>query len=195
MTKHRFTVLLLAALTVLILCACGATTETSSAPEGLQTFGMAVDPSAQPSTGQTVSGDVTDNPNQPAASSGPVIEGNTPSSAAPHSPAPSSQAPAPSKAPSTPTPTTSPTATPTSSPIISPPAPASTATVDEAAAYVGQSLSELIEKLGYPSRSDYEDIDEEDPDAGKIGTLYFKDFTVTTKRDADGEVVTAVTPN
>ena len=60
---------------------------------------------------------------------------------------------------------------------------------------MGQPLSDLIADLGYPIRSDYEDVDEDDPDAGKIGTLYFDGFTVTTLRDNDGETITAVTPD
>jgi hypothetical protein len=66
--------------------------------------------------------------------------------------------------------------------------------MDEVAAYIGKSLSELVEDVGYPTRSDYEYIDETDPDKGEIGTLFFDGFTATTRRDDDGEIVTAVTP-
>jgi hypothetical protein len=48
--------------------------------------------------------------------------------------------------------------------------------------------------VGYPTRSDYEYIDETDPDKGEIGTLFFQGFTATTRRDSNGEIVTAVTP-
>lgn len=198
MAKHRFIVFLLAVVTALLVCACGDTTESSSIPEGLQTFGVAVDPSAQPSTGQVVNGEAAPtSSSQPAASSGPMVEGDSPTSTEP-SASPSSTAtsrPTSSRAPSTSSTPNTPDSSPSASPAISPPAPASTATIDEAMAYVGQSLSSLIADLGVPSRSDYEDVDENDPDAGRIGTLYFDGFTVTTLRDENGEVITAVTPN
>jgi hypothetical protein len=60
--------------------------------------------------------------------------------------------------------------------------------------YIGKSLSDLIDGVGYPTRSDYEYIDETDPDKGEIGTLFFQGFTATTRRDSNGEIVTAVTP-
>jgi hypothetical protein len=59
-------------------------------------------------------------------------------------------------------------------------------------AYVGKSLTSLISDLGLPSSSDYEPIDENDPDKGDIGTLYFDGFTVTTQRNADSETITSV---
>lgn len=204
MTKRRFSILFLAAVTLLSLCACGRTTLDSSAPEGLQTFGAQVNPSAQPSTGQTVNGvPVTPGASNNPSGGGTIIEDNAQSSGQPTS-SPSgngngggngggsSTTPTPTK---TPTPSTSPTPTPYSSPAISPPAPASTASPDEAEAYIGKPLSDLIADLGYPIRSDYEDIDENDPSAGKIGTLYFDGFTVTTKRDSTGEYITEVTRN
>ncbi len=201
MTKQRLSILMLAAVTLLCLGACGRTTVDSSTPEGLQTFGAQVEPSAQPSTGQTVNGTPV-SPNtsgQSTGGSGVIIEDNTQSSSRPAaSPTTSSGSVtlAPTRTPTpttTPSPSTSPTATPYSSPAISPPAPASSATPDEAEDYVGKPLSDLIADLGYPIRSDYEDIDEDDPTAGKIGTLYFTGFTVTTKRDSDGEYITTVT--
>ena len=202
MTKQRLSILMLAAATLLCLAACGRTTVDSSATEGLQTFGAQVDPSAQPSTGQTVNGTPVSpsTTGQSTDGSGVIIEDNTQSSSqpatSPSTTGSSSVTPAPTRTPTptkTPSPSTSPTATPYSSPAISPPAPASSATPDEAEDYVGKPLSDLIAELGYPIRSDYEDIDEEDPSAGKIGTLYFNGFTVTTQRDSDGEYITAVT--
>ena len=74
-------------------------------------------------------------------------------------------------------------------------APASSATIDEAAAYVGRPLSSLIAELGYPYRSDYEDVTEGDPETDRIGTLYFNGYIVTTLRTEDSETVTAVIPN
>ena len=59
--------------------------------------------------------------------------------------------------------------------------------------YVGKQLSELIDKLGYPVRSEYDYVDEEDPTKGEIGTFYFSGgFTVTTLRNSDGEVITGI---
>lgn len=198
MTKHRISILLLAVLTVAIFCACGDTVETSSEPEGIQTFGMDVDPSSEPNTGEVIGGETTPDASSTKNPSGPVVEGDTESSAQPSestSTSSPSTAPTATRPPSTSTPTSEPSESPSASPAISPPAPASTATADEAAAYVGQPLSDLIADLGYPIRSDYEDVDEDDPDAGKIGTLYFDGFTVTTLRDNDGETITAVTPD
>ena len=74
-------------------------------------------------------------------------------------------------------------------------APASTATISDASAYIGKPLSSLIAELGYPYSSDYEDVVEGDPDTDRIGTLYFDGFIVTTLRTADGETVTGVAPN
>ena len=189
MTKHRISILLLAVLTVAIFCACGDTVETSSEPEGIQTFGMDVDPSSEPNTGEVIGGETT-----PDASSTKNTESSAQPSESTSTSSPST-APTATRTPSTSTPTSEPSESPSASPAISPPAPASTATADEAAAYVGQPLSDLIADLGYPIRSDYEDVDEDDPDAGKIGTLYFDGFTVTTLRDNDGETITAVTPD
>ena len=78
------------------------------------------------------------------------------------------------------------------SPAISPPASASTATLEEVQPYVGGPLSELIKDLGYPQRSEYEDVDEDDPDTDRIGTLYFSGFVVTTLRDKNGETIIGV---
>ena len=200
MTRNRFAILLIAVLTAMLLAGCGnETTMESSAPEGLQTFGVAVNPSTAPSQGQTVevtpgSATVKDPAgNTTGQESGGNVgetdnqgQGGTSTPTAPA--APSTQKPSTPSTSNTPVnPTTGPDA-----PAISPPAPASTATPDEVEEYVGKSLSELIADLGVPSSSDYELIDETDPDAGEIGTLYFNGFTVTTKRTADGEIITEV---
>ena len=218
MTHKRFLVVLMAVLTALILCACGDTVEVSSAPDGIDTFGY-VDPSAQPSVAQTVpeNNDLPAQPSQiaPAASSGPVIEGDTPTSIQPsasvESDTPASAAPSSgNSAAASPTATWTPSSSsdrpvssdapavsdePVSSPAIAPPEQASTASYADAASYVGQSLSALIADLGYPSSSVYEDVDEEDPDTDRIGTLYYDGFTVTTRRTAEGETITGVTAN
>lgn len=200
MTRTRFLLIMLALVTVLALTGCGRIDDSSvdsSSPEGIQTFGVDVNPSAQPSMGQvmpeilevpdeTAFGDNTVNGNQDVqfTETVPVEE-----------PEEETAAPAPSKAPATSTSTPVVSETPVSpSPTIAPPAPMSSATSDDAQAYVGKSLKELIEALGYPSASEYNPVDEEDPSLGEIGTLYFADYTVTTKRVDGVETVTSVTP-
>lgn len=200
MTKKPLILLLLAALTVSLLAGCGNdTTMESSVPEGLATFGVEINPSASPSVGQTVSGTgdaVIQNP----VGNGTVDENNTqgngtPGNSSTSSPTStpsgggtSSSSPSTSRAPSSP----STSSDPTDPPIISPPLPASNATADEAREYIGKTRDELIDALGLPTSSDYELIDEDDPDAGEIGTLYFKGFTVSTKKTAEGEIITSV---
>ena len=79
MKKLCIAVLVLAVLTAL-LCACGDTSAVSSAPDGIEVFGFQIDPSAQPSVGQTVPGG--ENPpaavsqEAPVTSAGIVIEGD-----------------------------------------------------------------------------------------------------------------------
>ena len=192
MTKFRIFILTLAALAALILAGCGDTTQESSVPEGLATFGTQIDPSAQPSTGEVVpgtsgdpavkvpgtTGNIGDENN--AQTSGSPTTSTTPTYVPTATPKPivsSNPAPAPSES---------------EPPVISPPAPVSTATADQAREYIGQPLDNLISALGYASSNEYELIDEDDPSAGEIGTLYFDGFTVTTKRTADGEIITAV---
>lgn len=249
MAKLRFPVLILAILITVALCGCGDTSAVSSAPEGLEVFGFEINPSAQPSVGQTVPG--VDNPpsqvsqQPPANSFGIVIEGDTPTSIQP-SASPTATQTSPTSRPtsspggngggnggngggnttpvspavspsSNPTPVTSPDSSPSTSPSpsgdtpvspgpsgsdepvtspsISPPAPVSSATIEEATAYVGKPLSQLIAALGYPYNSDYEDVVEGDPNTDRIGTLYFNGYVVTTLRTEDGETVTAVVPN
>lgn len=198
MTKFRISVLCAAMLTVLFLAGCGDTVQESSAPEGIETFGTAVNPSIQPSTGQTT----------PSASGGPSVNVPAPSGNIGESNAQPASTPSPSRQPvsepaeatashSTPTPSPSPSASPEPSsalpPVVEPPAPATTADSSQAAAFVGRPLSDLFDELGgYSNSSDYELIDEEDPDAGEIGTHYFNGFTVITKRTADSEIITAV---
>lgn len=197
MTKHRFFILLIAVLTAITLCACGDTVESDSAPEGLDTFGVTLDPSAQPSAGQTIAGNPDPANSGVPTSAGNLIEGDSQPSFQPNDgeEATTPDSPSATSAPSTPPPATSTAPTTTPSPSIAPPEPASTATVDQVMEYIGKSVSELIADLGYPQRSDYDYVDEENPDAGEVGTLYFNDFTVTTLRDADGEIITAVTPD
>ena len=205
MTRNRFAILLIAVLTAMLLAGCGnETTMESSAPEGLQTFGVAVNPSTAPSQGQTVEatpgGATVKAPTGEATGqeSGANVgeadnqgQSSTPTSTPTTTAAPSTQKPSTPAASNAPVnPTTTPDA-----PVISPPAPASTATPDEVKNYVGKSLSELIADLGVPSSSDYEPIDPENPDAGETGTLYFNGFTVTTKKTADGETILSVNEN
>ena len=202
MSKKPHVLLILAALTVLLLAGCGNDTSMeSSVPEGLATFGVEINPSASPSAGQTVSG-TSDAVIQNPVGNGTVDENNTqgtgtsgassttsPTSTPSGSGGTSTSSPAPSTAPTSP----STSSDPTDPPIISPPKPASNATADEAREYVGKTRDELINALGLPTSSDYELIDEDNPDAGEIGTLYFKGFTVSTKKTADGEeIITSV---
>lgn len=196
MTKTRFSILILAVLTALILAGCGSMDNSnveSSVEPGLQTFGIAVNPSAQPSTGQVlpeVSASATETVTAP--SGGVSTEDEAVASTAPSA----EPAPTPSKAPSggsSDTPATS--TSPSSSPNIAPPAPVSTATVDDVEQYVGKTLQQLVEDLGYPNSSSYDYVDEDDPSKGEIGTVYYSDFTVTTRRADGTETITAVTPN
>ena len=62
MNHKRLIPILAAALTVLLMTGCGVGGESvqdNSTPEGLQTFGVAVNPSAQPSMAQEVTPGVT----------------------------------------------------------------------------------------------------------------------------------------
>ena len=62
MNHKRLIPILAAVLAVLMLAGCGVGRESvqdNSTPEGLQTFGVAVNPSAQPSMAQEVSPNVT----------------------------------------------------------------------------------------------------------------------------------------
>lgn len=197
MTK-KFICFLLAVLTVLSLTACGtevASSAESSAPEALETFGTPVDPSAQPSAGEIISagpvplpstdpaeGVVTEGDTAPGNSGGQINESETVATTAEPSPSPTKK----------PTVTKKPAAT-SPTPTIAPPAPASSATADDATKFIGKTLGEFIAAHGYPQSSDYEYIDEEDPDAGEIGTIVFNGFVVKTKKTADGETITSVT--
>ena len=198
--NKRLIPILAAALTVTLLAGCGVgggSVQDSTTPEGLQTFGVAVNPSAQPSMAQEVAPNVTSidttdgEPEQneqgesvsPSPSQTTTTGGDTTAK-------PSATA-TPTKTPNI---TTQPTTAPTTSPSITPPQPATSATYDEVKQYVGKQLSELVDALGYPVRSDYDYVDEDDPTQGEIGTLYFSGgFTVTTLRNSDGEVITGIT--
>jgi hypothetical protein len=206
MTHKRLALTLLAVLAALLLAGCGVSDGSildSSSPEGIQTFGTPVDPEAQPSMGQVIEAETGTQTALPDGT-GTVGEQNsgsgttdntsgTPSTTATTTTTTTTSSPATSKTPSSGSSTTTATS-PSPSRNIDPPAPASTATIDEVEAYIGKSLSELIDGVGYPTRSDYEYIDETNPDKGEIGTLFFNGFTATTRRDDDGEIVTAVTP-
>lgn len=198
MTK-KLICLLLAVLTALTLVACGnevVSVEESSQVEALQTFGDQVDPSAEPSAGEIIpdnpvtlpsaspsNGEVTEGDAAPSGTgSGTAIgEGDT-------TPVTTTATPSPTK-----TPTTTVTTTTSPSPTIAPPEPASSATVDDATNYIGKSLSEFIADHGYPVSSDYQYIDEDDPDQGETGKLIFDGFVITTKKTDSGEIITSVT--
>ena len=201
MNHKRLIPMLAAALTVLLLAGCGVGGESvqdSSTPEGLQTFGVAVNPSAQPSMAQevipsttangTIGGEPEQNEQGESVSASPSPSQST-TTGGTTTAKPSSTA-TPTKKPSN---TTQPSTAPTTSPAVSPPKPATSATYDEVMQYVGKQLSELIDELGYPVRSDYDYVDEDDPTQGEIGTFYFSGgFTVTTLRNSDGEVITGI---
>ena len=202
MNHKRLIPILAAALTVILLAGCGVGGESvqdSTTPEGLQTFGVAVDPSAQPSMAQEVAPNVTS-----TGTTGGEPEQNEQGESVSPSPSPSQSTTTggdttakptatatPTKKPNN---TTQPTSAPTASPSITPPQPATTATYDEVKQYVGKQLTELVDALGLPVRSEYDYVDEDDPTQGEIGTFYFSGgFTVTTLRNSDGEVITGIT--
>lgn len=197
MKKFLTSVLLLAALTALILAGCGNNNIEDSVPEELNAFGVTVNPSAVPSTGEFAAA-TSSSPNiaVPNSSKKPGnVEGEheVQGSAAPASPSPTrATTPVSTPRPST-VPTVPPQPSPSDSVIPSPPASESGASADQARAYIGKTREELFTALGYPSSTDYEPIDEEDPSKGDIGTLYFAaGFTVTTERVNGVETVTAV---
>ena len=204
MTKIRLTITLLAVLTALMLAGCGRTDDStvdSSSPEGIQTFGVEIDPSAQPSMGQVMpeildvpEGSVSQDASGTVTTQDTQTESDDPTEPPQDEPEETTPSKKPSDSTSTAKPSTDPSPSPSTSPTIVPPAPMSSATISDVEAYVGRPLSELIENLGYPSGSDYEPIDEENPDQGEFGTLYFATCTVSTRRDADGEIVISVTP-
>ena len=208
MNHKRLIPILAAVLAVLMLAGCGVGRESvqdNSTPEGLQTFGVAVNPSAQPSMAQEVSptctlpvglpggdpgqndqgengGTTSPSPSQSGNNGGNGNGGNNGGNGGNNGGNGGNNGGG-----------TTPTVSPSTSPAVSPPQPASTATYDEVMEYVGKQLSELIDKLGYPVRSDYDYVDEKEPSQGEIGTLYFSGgFTVTTLRNSDGEVITGI---
>lgn len=208
MNHKRLIPILAAVLAVLMLAGCGVGGESvqdNSTPEGLQTFGVAVDPSAQPSMAQAVSPNVTMPDGSTGGEPGQNDNGETGGTTSP-SPSQSGNNGGNGNGNGNGGNNggnngnnggnnggTTPTTAPSASPAVSPPQPASTATYDEVMQYVGKQLSELIDKLGYPVRSDYDYVDEKDPSQGEIGTLYFSGgFTVTTLRNSDGEVITGI---
>lgn len=204
MNHKRLIPILAAVLAVLMLAGCGVGRESvqdNSTPEGLQTFGVAVNPSAQPSMAQEVSPNVTMPDGSTGGEPGQNDQGENGGTTSP-SPSQSGNNGGNGNGGNGGNNGgnggnngggTTPTVSPSTSPAVSPPQPASTATYDEVMEYVGKQLSELIDKLGYPVRSEYDYVDEEDPTKGEIGTFYFSGgFTVTTLRNSDGEVITGI---
>lgn len=221
MTKYRMIPLLLALAVLMSLCACGDAVNSDSDVEGIATFGAEIDPSATPAQGETIPGqEPAVRPS--GSSSGVITEynsGSTPASAEPSASDSVTSGGSAGTGTNSGTGTSgngtaadaSGTGTSgngsssgsgiqnatgdtqvTGSPAVSPPAAASTATPEEVQPYIGQSLRSLIEDLGYPQRSEYEDVDEDDPNTDRIGTLYFDGFIVFTLRDKDGETVTGI---
>ena len=201
MAKKLFC-MILAVLTVFSLVACGQEVSVEdSQPEALQTFGEHVEATLPPSGGEInpdspvtlpdPEGDVV--PVIPGGEMGQIGEGEDTVIVA--SPAPS-KAPAATAAPSTkPTTSAKPSEepSPSPSPTVAPPEPASTATAAQATEFIGSTLKEMIDELGYPLSSNYTRIDENDPSKGEIGTLTFVNgFVVSTKKTAEGEYITGV---
>ena len=206
--NKRLIPILGAVLAVLMLAGCGVGGESvqdNSTPEGLQTFGVAVDPSAQPSMAQEVSPNVTMPDGSTGGEPGQNDDGETGGTTSP-SPSGNNGGNGGGSGNGNGGNSggsggnnggnnggTTPTTSPSTSPVVSPPQPASTATYDEVMQYLGKQLSELIDELGYPVRSDYDYVDDKDPSQGEIGTLYFSGgFTVTTLRNSDGETITGI---
>lgn len=219
MTKHRLFLCMIAALALLCLCGCGDTVAVESSADGIKPFGMQTDPSAAPSFGQTVAGKTSPNATvNTTTGGGAVIEGNSQPAGTTSTPTPSSggntgtgnqsantgtttntgtnttttPTSTPTKTPSNTTTPVSPATSPSTAPTSSPPPGVSTATIEDITPYLGRSVQELINDLGYPYRSDYEDVDEGNPETDRIGTLYFEGFVVHTLRTQDGETVTDV---
>ena len=192
MNHKRLIPILAAVLAVLMLAGCGIGRESvqdNSTPEGLQTFGVAVNPSAQPSMAQEVSPNVTMPDGSTGGEPGQNDQGENGGTT---SPSPSQSGNNGGNGGNNGGSTT-PTVSPSTSPAVSPPQPASTATYDEVMQYVGKQLTELVDALGLPVRSEYDYVDEDDPTKGEIGTFYFSGgFTVTTLRNSDGEVITGI---
>lgn len=206
--NKRLIPILGAVLAVLMLAGCGVGGESvqdNSTPEGLQTFGVAVNPSAQPSMAQEVSPNVTMPDGSTGGEPGQNDDGETGGTTSP-SPSGNNGGNGGGSGNGNGGNSggsggnnggnnggTTPTTSPSTSPVVSPPQPASTATYDEVMQYLGKQLSELIDELGYPVRSDYDYVDDKDPSQGEIGTLYFSGgFTVTTLRNSDGETITGI---
>ena len=78
MTEKRLVPMVAAVLAVLLLAGCGISTESnvdSTTPEGLQTFGVAVNPSAEPSKAQEVTPAVSGNGEDTNGQPGQTDEG------------------------------------------------------------------------------------------------------------------------
>lgn len=216
MTKHRLFLCMIAVLALLCLCGCGDTVAVESSADGIKPFGMQTDPSATPSFGQTVAGKTSPNATvNTTTGGGAVIEGNSQPAGTTTAPSPSGSensgtagnagtttntgtnttttpTSTPTKTPSNTSAPVSPSTAPSTAPTATPPQGVSTAKIEDITPYLGRSVQELINDLGYPYRSDYEDVDEGNPETDRIGTLYFEGFVVHTLRTQDGETVTDV---
>ena len=196
MNHKRLIPILAAVLAVLMLAGCGVGRESvqdNSTPEGLQTFGVAVNPSAQPSMAQEVSPNVTMPDGSTGGEPGQNDQGENGGTTSPSPSQSGNNGGNNGGNGGNNGGSTTPTVSPSTSPAVSPPQPASTATYDEVMQYVGKQLTELVDALGLPVRSEYDYVDEDDPTKGEIGTFYFSGgFTVTTLRNSDGEVITGI---
>ncbi len=195
MTRKWLCLTIAAMLAALMFSGCGVSVESNiddSSSEGLKPFGLPVDVSAQPSMGQ-VTTEQPANVSQNAEDPNGTVEGNTGGSPVDvgngtGNGTTNGQPSAVASQPNT-------TAVVSSAPAISPPAGASGATMEQAREYVGKPLSDFMTALGYPYRSDYKYVDENDPSKGEIGTLYFiGGYTITTLRTSEGETITEVSP-
>lgn len=200
MTK-KLLCIILAVLTVFSLTACGQEVSVEdSQPEALQTFGEHVEATPPPSGGEITPEAPITLPDTNTDPTVPVIPGGETGQIGEGEDTVIVASPAPNKAPTataapTKKPTTSakPSQEPSPSPSLAPPEPASTATAEEATEFIGSTLKDMIDGLGYPLSSNYERIDENDPSKGEIGTLVFVNgFVVSTKKTAEGEYITGV---
>ena len=198
MMKKMLLILTAVLLVLSLFSACGKSDGSElidSSPDGLETFGDQIDPSAQPQTGNVLPNAPQEG--QPGTQTDPDAQATQPGGIAGQDDVQTSSAPSPSKAPVTQSPKPSQPAVsekpddPEVSP--EPPVDPSEADREAAEAYIGKPLTDLIKELGYPVRSEYDYIDENDPEAGQIGTLYYKHFTLTTKeKNGEEEIITAV---
>ncbi len=200
MKKTIFSLTLLLALVALLLCACGSTTvvDSQDSEDTLQVFGDTIDPSSSPTTAQVIESSTSPAVSATTTETGSVsvaTDSAGTETAAEASPEASAETTSASSSTTTTTTTAEEEEIELEGASISPPIAASEAGIEDAQAYVGSSLSSMLSGLGYPNRSDYDYVDEEDPDAGEIGTLYYDGYIVKTLRTDSGETVTSVTAN